>query len=163
MTKRVPITRAGYENMRRELDRLIRLERPRAIKAIEEARSHGDLTENAEYQAAREHQALVEARIRELQAMMSSCQLVDYPLETPEKVVFGTRVSIEDQDTGEQQTIELVGPYESDPQKGLVSVTSPLGQALIGKKEGDLVSLETPGGLRRIQVLEIGRRGMNKE
>ena len=140
------------------MDRLVKAERPRAIKAIEEARGHGDLTDNAEYQTAREHQGMLEAKIKELQNMLANCQLVDLPRQPPEKVTFGTRVAVADLDTGETSTYELVGPYESDTQKGWVSVTSPLGRALIGKGEGDQVTIETPGGIRQMQIVEIGLR-----
>lgn len=138
------------------MDHLLRSERPKAIKAIEEARAHGDLTDNAEYQTAREHQAMLETKIRELQTSLANCQLVDYPRQIPEKVVFGTRVLIEDEETGERKALELVGPYESDTQKGLISVTSPLGRALIGRQDGDSVSVQTPGGTRKMLVIEIG-------
>ena len=146
--------------MRKELDRLVRTERPRAIKAIEEARGHGDLTDNAEYQTAREHQGMLETKIKELQNMLANCQLVDSPRQPPQKVTFGTRVAVEDLDTGEKSTYELVGPYESDTQKSWVSVTSPLGRALIGKAEGDQVTIETPGGKRQMQIVEIGLRNL---
>jgi len=149
--------------LRRELDHLLRSERPRAIKWIEEARGHGDLTDNAEYQTAREHQRLIEAKIKELQIMLANCQLVDYPRQVPAKVVFGARVLVEDQGTGERTTFELVGPYESNTQKGLVSVTSPLGSALIGKREGELATVQTPGGIRQMQVVQIGVGGMGKD
>jgi len=159
---RLPISRDGYERLRKELDHLLRSERPKAIKSIEEARGHGDLTDNAEYQTAREHQGLVEAKIKELQGMLANCQVVEYPRQVPEKVTFGVRVLIEDMDTGERTTFELVGPYESDIKKGLISVTSPLGRALIGKEEGGLANIQTPGGMRQMQVVKIGLGGLDK-
>ncbi|MDH7500469.1 MAG: transcription elongation factor GreA [candidate division NC10 bacterium] len=156
----VPISRAGYERLRKELDHFLRSERPKAIKSVEEARSHGDLTDNAEYQVARQHQALVEAKIGELQAILANCRMVDSPSCPPDKVVFGASVLIEDLETGERKRYELVGPYESDVGRGLISVTSPLGKGLIGRQEGDEVIIETPGGTRQMQIIEIGVRGI---
>ena len=141
------------------MDHLVRSERPKAVKAIEEARGHGDLTDNAEYQTACEHQRMLEGKIKEFQEMLGGCQVVDYPRTPPDRVVFGVSVTIEDLNTGERSTYELVGPYESDVKKGLVSVTSPLGRALIGKKEGEQVKVEAPGGIREMEILEIGIGG----
>lgn len=160
---RVPISKAGYERLRRELDHLVKSERPKAIKCIEEARGHGDLTDNAEYQTAREHQRLLEGKIKELQTMLGACQVVDYPRQMPDRVIFGASVAVEDLKTGEHKTYELVGPYESDIKKGLVSVTSPLGKALIGKKEGMRFQVETPGGIREMAVVEIGIGGKGEK
>ena len=159
---RVPISRGGFEKLRKELDHLIRTERPKAIKAIELARGHGDLTDNAEYDVAREHQSFLEGKIKDLKEKLSGCQVVDYPTVAPARITFGARVSVEDLSTREQFTYELVGPYESDLKRGLVSVTSPLGRGLIGKGEGEQIQIETPGGIREIQVLEIGIRSQEK-
>jgi transcription elongation factor GreA len=145
--------------LRKELDHLVKSERPKAVKAIEEARGHGDLTDNAEYDAAREHQRILETKIRDMQTMLGGCQVVDYPRTPPDRVVFGTLVAVEDLSTGERSSYELVGPYESDTKKGLISVTSPLGKALIGKEEGDQVKVEAPGGIREMEILEIGIGG----
>jgi len=145
------------------LDHLVKSERPKAVKAIEEARGHGDLTDNAEYDAAREHQRILETKIRDMQTMLGGCQMVDYPRTPPDRVVFGTLVAVEDLSTGERSSYELVGPYESDTKKGLISVTSPLGKALIGKKEGDQVKVEAPGGIREMEILEIGIGGQGVE
>jgi len=145
------------------LDHLVKSERPKAVKAIEEARGHGDLTDNAEYDAAREHQRILETKIRDMQTMLGGCQMVDYPRTPPDRVVFGTLVAVEDLSTGERSSYELVGPYESDTKKGLISVTSPLGKALIGKKEGDQVKVEAPGGIREMEILEIGIGGQGGE
>ena len=160
---RVPISKAGYERLRRELDHLVKSERPKAIKCIEEARGHGDLTDNAEYDAAREHQRILETKIRDMQTMCGGCQVVDYPRTSPDRVVFGTSVTVKDLNTGERSSYELVGPYESDIKKGLVSVTSPLGKALIGKKEGMRFQVETPGGIREMEVVEIGIGGKGEK
>ena len=138
------------------MDHLVKSERPKAVKAIEEARGHGDLTDNAEYDAARDHQRLLEGKIMEMQTMLGGCQVVDYPRTSPDRVVFGTLVAVEDLSTGVRSSYELVGPYESDTKKGLISVTSPLGRALIGKKEGDQVKVEAPGGIREMEILDIG-------
>ena len=145
------------------MDHLVKSERPKAVKAIEEARGHGDLTDNAEYDAAREHQRILETKIRDVQTMLGGCQMVDYPRTPPDRVVFGTLVAVEDLSTGERSSYELVGPYESDTKKGLISVTSPLGKALIGKKEGDQVKVEAPGGIREMEILEIGIGGQGGE
>ncbi len=145
------------------MDYLVKSERPKAVKAIEEARGHGDLTDNAEYDAAREHQRILETKIRDMQTMLGGCQMVDYPRTPPDRVVFGTLVAVEDLSTGERSSYELVGPYESDTKKGLISVTSPLGKALIGKKEGEQVKVEAPGGIREMEILEIGIGGQGGE
>jgi transcription elongation factor GreA len=149
--------------LRKELDHLVKSERPKAVKAIEEARGHGDLTDNAEYDAAREHQRILETKIRDMQTMLGGCQVVDYPRTPPDRVVFGTLVAVEDLSTGERSSYELVGPYESDTKKGLISVTSPLGKALIGKKEGEQVKVEAPGGIREMEILEIGIGGQGEK
>ena len=141
------------------MDHLVKSERPKAVKAIEEARAHGDLTDNAEFQTAREHQRLLEGKIRDMQTMLGGCQVVDYPRTPPDRVVFGTSVTVEDLNTGERSSYDLVGPYESDTKRGLISVTSPLGRALIGKKEGEQVKVEAPGGIREMEILEIGIGG----
>jgi len=152
--QRVPITREGYERLRQELQRLQKEERPKVIRAIEEARGHGDLSENAEYEAAKEKQALIEGRIADLQTKLSQCEIVEPGLNGG-KAMFGLTVVLEDLDTGEELAYKLVGPYEADIQAGTLSVTSPLGKALIGKEEGDEVKVQTPKGGRNFQVVEI--------
>ncbi|MBC7358781.1 MAG: transcription elongation factor GreA [Desulfacinum sp.] len=152
--QRVPITREGYERLRQELQRLQKEERPKVIRAIEEARGHGDLSENAEYEAAKEKQALIEGRIADLQTKLSQCEIVE-PGMNGGKAMFGLTVVLEDLDTGEELAYRLVGPYEADIQAGTLSVTSPLGKALIGKEEGDEVKVQTPKGVRNFQVVEI--------
>jgi len=155
MMQRVPITKEGYERLRMELQRLQREERPKVIKAIEEARAHGDISENAEFEAAKEKQALIEARINELSRKLSCCEIIAPPKENDGRVVFGSIVVLEDLDTGEINTYRLVGPYEADVNSGTLSVTSPLGQALIGKEEGDNVQVRTPGRMRRLEIVEV--------
>ena len=145
------------------MDHLLREERPKAIKAIELARGHGDLTDNAEFQVAREHQGWLEGKIGDLQGKLAGCQVVDYPTQPPERVIFGASVSVEDLATGERTKYELVGPYESDIKQGLVSVTSPLGKALIGKRQGEQVTVETPGGIREMEVVTIGIGGQGEK
>jgi transcription elongation factor GreA len=149
-----PITRDGLDKLKRELDKLIKEERPRIIKAIEEARSHGDLSENAEYHAAKERQAFTEGRIAELQTQMSSCQVED--IAGPySRCVFGATVTLENSDTGEERTYTLVGPYESAPEKGLLSIATPIGKALIGREEGDEVRVNTPKGPQDYVIVSV--------
>jgi transcription elongation factor GreA len=155
MLQRMPITRQGYDALQKELSRLEREERPKVIKAIAEARAHGDVSENAELEAAREKQGLVEGMIQLLQQKLASSEIVDCSDLDGERVVFGATVIIENIDTGERARYRLVGPYESDVAKGMISVTSPIGQALIGKTIGDEVQVKAPGGLREFEIVEI--------
>lgn len=153
--QRVPITSDGYERLKIELQRLQREERPAVIKAIEEARGHGDLSENAEYEAAKNKQSLIEGRIQDLCQKLAECEVIDTSGESNGKAVFGSKVVMEDLASGDVVTYTLVGPYEADVQLGTISVTSPIGKALIGKSEGDEVRVQTPGGLKTFEVLEI--------
>ena len=152
---RVPITKEGYERLKNEVQRLQREERPLVIKAIEEARAHGDISENAEFEAAKDKQAMIEGRIQELSDKVAHSQIVDLPREVDGKVVFGCKVIVEDLETGEVSSYRLVGPYEADVQSGTISVISPLGKALIGKEEGDEIKVQTPKGVRNMEILEI--------
>lgn len=152
---RVPITREGYENLQKELANLKSVERPGNIKAIEEARAHGDLSENAEYHAAKERQALIEGRIGELEYKLASAEIIDPDKVPKDKAVFGCTVVLENSDTGEEVSYQLVGPDESDIEKGRISVSSPLGKALIGKKPDDEIVLDAPGGKRYYELVEI--------
>lgn len=152
---RTPITREGYEKLKTELQRLQKEERPAVIKAIEEARAHGDISENAEFEAAKDKQGIIEGKIQELTDKLANSQIVDLPQEVDGKVIFGCKVSVEDLETGEVNSFRLVGPYEADVQAGTISVTSPIGSALIGKEEGDEVKVQTPKGIRNIEILEI--------
>lgn len=153
--QRVPITKEGYEKLKIELQRLQKEERPNIIKAIEEARGHGDLSENAEYEAAKHKQSLIEGRIQDLCQKLGGCQIIEPSTNGSDRVVFGSTVAMEDLETGEQSRFTLVGPYEADVQAGTISVTSPLGKALIGKEEGSEVRVQTPKGIRNFEILEI--------
>ncbi len=155
MSERVPITPQGYEKLKEELSRLKFVERPAVVKLIEEARAHGDLTENAEYDAAKERQGFIEARIRKLESKVSRAEVLD-PAKLPkDRVAFGAKVTLEDIETSNCFTYRLVGPDETDPGNGMISVTSPVGRALIGKYEGDEIRVQTPGGIREFVVLKI--------
>jgi transcription elongation factor GreA len=152
---RVPITRIGYANLRKELTRLKSVERPQNIRAIEEARSHGDLSENAEFSAAKERQAFLEGRIGELGFKIANADVID-PDDIPkDQATFASTVVLENIDTGENVQYQLVGPDESDVEKGCISVSSPLGKAILGKRPGEEISLDTPGGKRNYELLEI--------
>jgi transcription elongation factor GreA len=153
--ERVPITKEGYERLKNDLQRLQKEERPVVIKAIEEARAHGDISENAEFEAAKEKQALVESRINDLTQKLGICTIIEPSVEDNGRITFGTTVVLEDLETGEITSYRLVGPYEADVQAGTISVTSPLGKALIGKEEGEEVRVQTPKGTRNLEVLEV--------
>jgi len=152
---RVPLTRQGYEALKTELQKLKREERPQNIRAIEEARAHGDLSENAEYAAAKDRQGFIEGRIGELEYKLSNVDIIDVVNLPKDRVVFGSRVRLENVDTGEDVKYQLVGPDESDIANGRISVTSPLGRAILGKKPGDEMTVETPGGKRCYELIEI--------
>jgi transcription elongation factor GreA len=155
MVNKVPITREGLERLRGELRHILTVERPKNIKAIEEARSHGDLNENAEYHAAKERQSLLNAKINELETAINTSEVIEIDELRGERIVFGTKVELENLASGQKVIYQLVGPYESEPESGKISVTSPLGKALIGKEEGDTVKINTPGGIQEFEVLEI--------
>ena len=150
--QRTPMTRPGYERLREELDRLKRVERPAISRAIGEARAHGDLSENAEYHAAREKQGMIEARIRDLEAKVGHAQVLDPPT-SGDRVIFGSTVRLEDE-TGKEVSYQIVGGDEADPPRGLISVMAPLARTLIGKRVGDSVVAELPGGKKTYQLLE---------
>jgi len=153
--ERVPITREGYKTLKKELEYLKRVERPNNIKAIEEARSHGDITENAEFEAAKDRQAFIEGRLGELAYKLSRADIIDPDTLSKDRAVFSSLVVLENIDTGENVEYRLVGPDESNIDKGRISVSSPLGKAIIGKKPGDEINLQTPGGKRVYELLEI--------
>lgn len=153
--KRVPITRQGYRDLMGELTRLKRVDRVQVMKAIEEARSHGDLTENAEYEAAKEKQGLIEGKIRDIESRLTLSEIIDTKNLPSDRVVFGSVVLLENLDTGEQVQYEIVGPDESDVKQGKISSSSPVGRALIGKKVDDEVNVRAPGGIRNFQVIRI--------
>lgn len=155
MIDKVPITREGLEKLRQELHDILTVERPRNIKAIEEARSHGDLSENAEYHAAKERQSFLESKINELEMAISRSEVIEIDKEQTEKIVFGTTVELRNIANNRNVIYQLVGPYESDPENGKISVSSPLGKALIGKEEEDAIRVKTPGGVQEFEILEI--------
>jgi transcription elongation factor GreA len=150
-----PMTRAGYTRIEEELKRLKREERPAIIKAISEAREHGDLSENAEYHAAKERQAIVEGRIEELTDKLRRAEVIDVTKMSGDDVKFGAIVTLADDDTDEEKTYQIVGSEESDIRAGLLSVTSPLARALIGKTSGDAVEVHTPSGQRGYEVVSV--------
>jgi len=153
--EKIPITRAGLEKLREELSYLMNVERPKNIQAIAEARSHGDINENAEYQAAKEKQSFIEGKISELQATLGRAEVIDVDDGPADHVVFGRTVLLCNVETDEEVSYQLLGPYESDPEKGKISVNSPLGQALIGRVEGDWIRVKTPRGIQEFEILEI--------
>lgn len=156
MTTRVPMTKNGAERLREELDRLKREDRPRIIKAIAEAREHGDLKENAEYHAAREQQSFVEGRIREIEGKLSHAQIIDIAaLPASDKVIFGTTVTLVNIETDEEVRYQIVGDDEADVKGGKISVTSPLARALIGKEVGDEVQVKTPAGFTDYEIESV--------
>lgn len=152
---RVPITSAGYQALKKELEYLKRVERPNNIQAIEEARSHGDLSENAEFEAAKNRQAFIEGRIMDLGSKLGNADIIDTAVLPKDRVVFGSTVRLENIDTGEEVKYQLVGPDESNVERGRISVTSPLGRAMLGKQPGDELTLEAPGGKRIYELIDI--------
>ena len=153
--ERIPMTKKGYEALKKELEYLKTVERPQVIRAIEEARSHGDLSENAEYDAAKERQAFVEGRVSELGYKLGNAEIIEVNNLPKDRAVFACTVVLENIDTGEDVEYQLVGPEESNIQKGRISVTSPLGKAIIGKKAGEEIVLNAPGGKRVYELVEI--------
>lgn len=153
--ERIPITRKGYQSLKTELERIKKVDRPANITAIEEARSHGDLSENAEYEAAKDRQQFINARISELEFKLSNANIIDPDKLPRDRVVFGSRVRLENIETGEGVEYQLVGPDESDIAQGRISVSSPLGQAIIGKRPDDEITIQAPGGKRVYELVEI--------
>ncbi|MBI4638237.1 MAG: transcription elongation factor GreA [Candidatus Rokubacteria bacterium] len=151
--QRTPMTRDGYEKLREELDRLRRHERPAIMRAIAEARAHGDLAENAEYHAAREKQSFIEGRINELEAKVGNAEVIAPP-SGGDRITFGSTVRLEDE-TGREYRYQIVGSDESEPARGRISVLSPLARTLIGKRVGDRVTAALPGGQKNFEVLEV--------
>ena len=152
---KVPLTLRGIEQLREELKRLKSLERPAIVKAIAEARAHGDISENAEYHAAKEQQSFLEGRIADIEHKLASAQVVDVTkLNAGGKVVFGATVKIAEED-GKQSRYQIVGEDEADSKRGLISVNSPIARALIGRKEGDVVEVAAPGGTRELEILGV--------
>jgi len=153
---KVPLTARGAEKLREELERLKRVERPRIIAAIAEARAHGDLKENAEYHAAREQQGFVEGRIKNIEGKLSHAHIIDVTkVPANGKVVFGATVLVLDVDKDEELTYQIVGDDEADLKLGMISVSSPIARALIGKGQDDVVLVDVPGGQRELEILEV--------
>jgi transcription elongation factor GreA len=154
--KRVPITLRGAEALRNELRTLKSEARPNVIKAIAEARAHGDLSENAEYHAAREQQGFIEGRIQELESKLGNAEIIDVTqMEPTGKVIFGSTVDLEDEDSGAKVTYQIVGEDEADIKAGRISVGSPIARALVGKSEGDAVTVTAPGGNRNYEIIAV--------
>ena len=151
--QRTPMTRAGYEKLAAELDRLKRVERPAIVRAIAEARAHGDLSENAEYHAAREKQSFIEGRIGELETKVGGADVIDPPTGG-ERITFGSTLLLEDE-TGREHRYSIVGSDEADPARGRISVLSPLARTLIGKRVGDTVTAQLPGGQKTFDVIKV--------
>jgi transcription elongation factor GreA len=154
--KRTPMTLRGADRLRQELKQLKSVARPNVIKAIAEARSHGDLSENAEYHAAREQQSFIEGRINDIENRLSNCEVIDVTkLSASGRVVFGATIQLEDQEGGATMVYQLVGDDEADIKAGFLSVSSPIARALIGKSEGDVVDVTTPGGTRSYEIMSV--------
>lgn len=154
--KRMPLTMKGAERLRVELKKLKSEDRPRVIQAIAEARSHGDLSENAEYHAAREQQSFIEGRIKDIEAHLSNSEIIDVTsIAVGDKVVFGATVNLEDQDDGSKVEYQIVGDAEADIRSGLISVSSPIARALVGKSEGDVVDVVAPNGTRSYEIIAV--------
>ncbi len=152
----IPLTTTGAELLRQELQRLKTVDRPSAITAIAEARTHGDLSENAEYDAAKERQSFIEGRIKEIEAKLANAQVIDPKVvDADGRCVFGATVELEESKGGESVTYQIVGEDEADIKKGKVSISSPIARALIGKYAGDEVEVQTPGGVRKYEILEV--------
>ena len=152
---RIPVTQQGFEALKKELENLKKNERPQNIKAIEEARAHGDLSENAEYAAAKDRQGFIEGRIIDLEFKLATLDVIATDKLPKDRVVFGSKVVLENIETGEDVVYQLVGPDESDIENGRISISSPLGKAIIGRKPGDELTLQVPAGKRSYELLEI--------
>ena len=153
---RQPLTKQGVERLREELARLKKVDRPRIIAAIAEARAHGDLKENAEYHAAREQQSFIEGRIQHLEYSISHAQIIDVARLNPgDKVVFGATVTMADEENGEETTYQIVGDVEADIKHNLIAVSSPIARAIIGRELGDVVTVRAPGGEREYEIVDV--------
>ena len=149
------MTTRGYQFLMDELKRLKSVERPKNVRDIEEARGHGDLSENAEFHAAKERQSLLDLQIRELEDKLARAQVIDVSKLSGDKVVFGATVSLIDGDTGDKVIYQIVGDHEAQPKNGKISISSPIARALIGKTEGDDVKVQTPTGVRSFEILSV--------
>jgi len=153
--QRMPITPSGYQKMQEELSRLLKVDRPKNIKDIAEARAHGDLSENAEYHAAKERQSFIEGRIQELKMKVALADVIDPAKITQSKTAFGATVKVLDIDTDEEKSFFLVGPEEADAKNGKISISSPVGKALLNKEIGDVVTINAPARTMEYEILEI--------
>ena len=152
----IPITKRGAEKLKTELHRLKTVERPAIIAAISEARAQGDLSENAEYEAAKDRQGFIEGRIQEVEGKLSAAQIIDpSSIDAEGKEVFGATVKLEDENTGDAVTYQIVGEDEADLKLGLINISSPIARALIGKEEGDTAEVQAPGGIRRYEIVGV--------
>jgi transcription elongation factor GreA len=154
--RKVPLTVTGAEKLRAELHQLKTVDRPKVIAAIQEARSHGDLSENAEYDAAKERQSFIEGRIAEVESKLANAEIIDPAhIDADGRCVFGATVELEDADSGEVVTYQIVGEDEADIKSGKISITSPIARALIGKSSGDTAEVQAPGGVRSYEILDV--------
>ncbi len=152
----LPITKRGAEKLKAELHQLKTVDRPWVINSISEARAQGDLSENAEYDAAKDRQGFIEGRIQEIEGKLSAAQIIDPAgLDAGGKVVFGSTINLQDEDSGDDVTYQIVGEDEADIKHGRVNISSPIARALIGKDEGDTVSVQTPGGVKRYEIVKV--------
>jgi transcription elongation factor GreA len=151
----VPMTTKGHQRLMDDLKRLKTVERPKNVRDIEEARDHGDLSENAEFHAAKERQSLLDVQIREIEDRLARPQVIDVSKLSGDKVVFGATVSLADGDTGDKVIYQIVGDHEAEPKNGKISISSPVARALIGKSEGDEVQVRTPTGVRTLEILSV--------
>ena len=152
---RVPMTYQGYQRLLEELKRLKSVERPKLVQEIEEARGHGDLSENAEFHAAKDRQSLLDVQIREIEDRLARAQVIEISKLSGDKVVFGATVTLADGDTGDEMVYQIVGDHEAEPKNGKISISSPIARALIGRCEGDEVQVHTPTGIRTFEILGL--------
>src|SRR5512140_2199079 len=155
MAQRVPMTKGGLLRLKQELKRLKNVERPKIVKEIAEARSHGDLSENAEYHAAKEKQSHIEGRIQQVEHGIASAEVIDISKHAGDRVVFGATVSLSEAESGDEVTYRIVGELEADLKQGRISVTSPIARALIGKEEGDVAVVQSPGGKKEYEIKNV--------
>ncbi len=155
MSDRVPMTKSGLLRLKEELKRLKAIERPKIVREIAEARAHGDLSENAEYHAAKEKQSHIEGRIQQVEHWIASAEVIDVSKHAGDRIVFGATVTLEDSDSGDEVTYRIVGELEADLKQGRISVTSPIARALIGKEEGDVAVVQSPGGTKEYEIKTV--------
>jgi transcription elongation factor GreA len=155
MMEKIPLTPEGFKKLKAELDNLMKVQRPENVKAIAEARAHGDLSENAEYHAAKERQSFIEGRINELQDKLARANVIDPSKISHDKVAFGARVTVLDLETDKEQTFTMVGTEEADATNGRISLSSPVGRALIGKEVGDMVEITAPARTIEYEIMDI--------